>query len=78
VYGPFVDGDRYVVERPREFTTARAFLDSDAVLDCALGVRVESALEDDYRVLVGDEIATLAETFGTAFARYLSPTVRRG
>ena len=78
VYGPFVDGDRYVVERPREFTTARAFLDSDAVLDCALGVRVESALEDDYRVLVGDEIATLAETFGTEFARHLSPTVRRG
>ncbi|WP_435180930.1 CCA tRNA nucleotidyltransferase [Halorussus sp. AFM4] len=73
VYGPFVDGDRYVVERPREFETAGAFLRSDALLDVALGVRVESALEDGYDVLVGDEIADLADEFGTELADYFDP-----
>ena len=73
VYGPFVDGDRYVVERDREFTTARAFLDSDALFDVALGAHVESALEDGYDLLVGDEVATLAAEFGTALATYFSP-----
>ena len=73
VYGPFVDGDRYVVERDREFATARAFLASDALLDVALGAHVETALEDGYDLLVGDETATLAEEFGAELARYFSP-----
>ncbi len=73
VYGPFVDGDRYVVERDREFATARAFLDSDAILDIALGAHVETALEDGYDLLVGDDVAALAEEFGTELARYFAP-----
>jgi tRNA nucleotidyltransferase (CCA-adding enzyme) len=72
-YGPFVADDRYVVERAREFTTARDFLESDALFEVALGVHVESALEDDYAVLVGDDVATLAENFGGELARYFSP-----
>ncbi|MFC4406294.1 CCA tRNA nucleotidyltransferase [Haloarchaeobius iranensis] len=73
-YGPFVDGDdRYVVERAREFTTAAAFLRSDALFDVALGSGVERALADDYEVLVGDEVATLATAFGTELAAYFSP-----
>ncbi|MFC6754800.1 CCA tRNA nucleotidyltransferase, partial [Halorubrum tibetense] len=36
-YGPFIDGDRYVVEREREFTTVRGYLESDAAADVALG-----------------------------------------
>jgi tRNA nucleotidyltransferase (CCA-adding enzyme) len=75
-YGPFIDDDRYVVERQREFTTASEFLRSDALFDVSLGVHVESALEAGYDVHVGDEVATLAEEFGRDFARYLSPTVR--
>jgi len=72
-YGPFVDGDRYVVERPREFETAREFLDSDAVRDVALGARIEEALAGDYEVLVGDDTAALADEFGVELARYLDP-----
>ncbi|WP_327050927.1 CCA tRNA nucleotidyltransferase [Halomicrococcus gelatinilyticus] len=72
-YGPFVDGDRYVVERPREFTTATDFLASDALFDAALGVHVAEALRDDYAVLAGDEVATLAEEFGVELARYFDP-----
>ena len=72
-YGPFVDGDRYVVERAREFETAEAFLRSDALRDVALGVRVESALEDGYDVLVGDAVADLAEEFGVELADYFDP-----
>jgi tRNA nucleotidyltransferase (CCA-adding enzyme) len=73
VYGPFVDDDRYVVERDREFATARAFLDSEALLDVALGAHVETALENGYDLLVGEETATLAESFGTELARYFAP-----
>ncbi|WP_411967875.1 CCA tRNA nucleotidyltransferase [Haloferax sp. YSSS75] len=73
-YGPFLDGDRLVVERPREFTTATAFLTSDALFDVALGKHVESMLrEDGYEVLVGDEVATLADSFGDELGRYFDP-----
>ncbi|MFB6224696.1 MAG: CCA tRNA nucleotidyltransferase [Haloarcula sp.] len=73
VAGPFIDGDRYVVERPREFTTAVEFLSSDAVFDVGLGPRIESALEADYEVLVGTEIATLADDIGVDLADYFDP-----
>jgi len=73
-YGPFIDGDRYVVERPRAWTDAHALLESDALFDVALGTHVESALrEDGYEVLVGDEIERLAGEFGAELARYFSP-----
>ncbi|WP_135854895.1 CCA tRNA nucleotidyltransferase [Halorussus salinus] len=72
-YGPFIDGDRYVVERDREFETAEEFLRSDALFDVALGVHVESALEDGYDVLVGDEVAQLADEFGARLADYFDP-----
>jgi tRNA nucleotidyltransferase (CCA-adding enzyme) len=74
-YGPFLDGDRYVVERERTYTDAAAFLRSDAIFDVGLGSRVESALKEEYEVLVGTEIATLAETeaFGVELARYFDP-----
>jgi tRNA nucleotidyltransferase (CCA-adding enzyme) len=72
-YGPFVADDRYVVERAREFTTARDFLESDALFEVALGAHVESALEDSYDVLVGDDVAALADDFGLELARYFSP-----
>ena len=73
VYGPFVEGDRYVVEREREFATARAFLRSDALFDVALGVRVEAALRENYGVLAGAETASLAVPFGEELAAYFDP-----
>lgn len=76
-FGPFIHEDRYVVERSREFTSAREFLDSEALFDVALGTHVESALEERYRVLTGDDVAILADGFGEQFARYLSPSPRR-
>jgi len=72
-YGPFVDGDRYVVEREREFETAREFLASDALLDVALGAHVETRLQAGYEVLAGDDLGVLAGEFGTELARYLDP-----
>ena len=76
-YGPFIDGDRYVVERQREFETARELLASDALFDVALGAHVESTLRDTYELLVEREVATLAGSFGQELARYLAPTPRR-
>ncbi|WP_435062934.1 CCA tRNA nucleotidyltransferase [Halobaculum sp. EA56] len=84
VYGPFVDDGRYVVERPRgpEERDAVAVLDSDRILDAALGARVESALERGYDVLAGEELAQLAGgdagdggDFGVDLREYFEPEV---
>ncbi|MEF8757573.1 MAG: CCA tRNA nucleotidyltransferase [Halobacteriales archaeon] len=72
-YGPFVDADRYVVERDRGVRTAREFVESDALLDVGLGAHVETALEDEYEVLVGEAVASLADDFGVELARYFEP-----
>ena len=71
-YGPFIDGDRYVVERQREFTTVRGYLESDAAGDVALGAQVESAFADR-DVLVGEAVATLADRFGSALRSFYEP-----
>jgi len=72
-YGPFVDGDRYVVEREREVTSAAAFA-AEHLGDVALGAHVEGVVEDgDYEVLTGEAVASLADAFGAAFARYYDP-----
>ena len=75
VYGPFVEGDRYVVERPREFTTARAVAEGDALLEAGHGARVEEALREGYDVLAGEAVARLAESepLGVALAAYFDP-----
>ena len=71
-YGPFIDGDRYVVERQREFTTVRGYLESDAAGDVALGAQVESAFADR-DVLVGEAVATLADRFGSTLRSFYEP-----
>jgi len=71
-YGPFIDGDRYVVEREREFATVREYLESDAAGDVALGARVETAF-DDRDVLVGEAVATLAPAFGRPLREFYEP-----
>jgi tRNA nucleotidyltransferase (CCA-adding enzyme) len=73
VAGPFIDGDRFVVERPREFTSARAFLESAAVFDVRLGADVVSSLEAGSDVLVGDEVTALADEFGRDLAAFYDP-----
>lgn len=72
VYGPFVEGERYVVERPREFTSARTLL-AEAIFSVALGVAVEESLREGYEVLVGQETTELTAEFGTELARYFHP-----
>ncbi|WP_340100943.1 CCA tRNA nucleotidyltransferase [Salinibaculum salinum] len=72
-YGPYIDGDRYVVEREREFTSATELLASDALFETALGAHVESALTSGYDLLAGDEIASLADEFGTQLRTYFDP-----
>ncbi|QZY00213.1 CCA tRNA nucleotidyltransferase [Halobaculum rubrum] len=76
-YGPFVADGRYVVERERDPAErdAVAVLESDRILDAALGARVESALERGYDVLAGEEIATLTEEFGADLREYFEPSV---
>ncbi|MFC6874129.1 CCA tRNA nucleotidyltransferase [Halobellus marinus] len=72
-YGPFIEGDRYVVERKRSHTDAVEFLRSEELFAVGLGARVETALSEDYEVLAGRGVATLCEEFGTELARYFDP-----
>ncbi|MDZ7746551.1 MAG: hypothetical protein U5K28_08565 [Halobacteriales archaeon] len=51
--GPYLDGDRYVVERERDYRTPEAFT-ADAIFSVALGPAIERALETDYTVLAGE------------------------
>ena len=48
--------------------------DPRARLDRYLVAHVETALDDGYDLLVGDEIAALADDFGVPLARYFEPT----
>ena len=71
--GPFIDADgHYVVERPREARTPAELVEAN-LFGVSLGPHVESALEDGYEVLVGEEVAALADEFGVALARYFEP-----
>jgi tRNA nucleotidyltransferase (CCA-adding enzyme) len=74
VYGPFVEGGRYVVEREREHASAVELLGSEVPFDVALGPDVEAALRDGYELLVGEEIAELLGEFGVELARYYDPS----
>ncbi|MFW6321178.1 MAG: CCA tRNA nucleotidyltransferase [Halohasta sp.] len=73
-FGPFLDGERYVVERPREWTDAAALLDSEAIFEVGLGAHVETQLEADYDLLVGSEaVAELVGVVGPELTEYLDP-----
>jgi tRNA nucleotidyltransferase (CCA-adding enzyme) len=71
-YGPFINGDRYVVERQREFTTVRGYLESAAASNVALGAQVGSTFADR-DVLVGEAVATLTDRFGSALQSFYEP-----
>ena len=71
-YGPFIDGNRYVVERERAFTTVREYLESDAAGDVALGAQVEREFAER-DVLVGDAVVTLASRFGKPLREFYEP-----
>ena len=72
--GPYLDGDRYVVERERDYRTPESFAE-DALFSVALGPAVERALDTGYTVLAGEEIAALAGEFGTELREYFDPRV---
>lgn len=74
VYGPFIDGDRYVVERERDVRTAAAFLRGEDLLDVGLGADVRRILAEDYTVLVNEDITDLLPAFGDALARFYEPS----
>lgn len=72
VYGPFLDGWRYVAEREREIRTPEAFARA-SIWGVSLGPDVERALRDGYEVLAGEAIAALADPFGPELAAYFEP-----
>ncbi len=71
-YGPFLDGERYAVERERELRTPAAFV-REKLFDVALGAHVETALEEEYELLTDEQVAVLADAFGEELRRYFEP-----
>ena len=51
----YIEGGRYVADKPRKFTTPREFLEKD-VLKCALGKNVRESIKEGYELLDLDEI----------------------
>ncbi len=75
VYGPFLDGDRYVVERPRTVRSAVSWLQSDAVLEVKHGAAISTALAEERTVLTDESLLDLLPRFETALARHFAPSV---
>jgi len=73
VYGPFIEEGRYVVERERRATTARALLESEALFEVQHGVAIERALRDGFDLLAGEELTDLLPTFAPALGRHFDP-----
>ncbi len=74
VYGPFIDNDRYVVERERTITTARTLCSLDKLDKVRLGPAISRAIQDQYEVLIGKETADLLDEFGQELSDYFDPT----
>lgn len=73
VYGPFIEDDRYVVEREREIRTPQAFLRDERLFDVKLGDQLRPVLEEDYTVVVDTELTELLPAFEEALAEYFEP-----
>lgn len=73
VYGPFIEGDRYVVERDRSPTSAVTLLESEAVFDMRLGPAIRTAFRESYDVLVDDDLTGLIDEFGPDLYDYFHP-----
>lgn len=74
VYGPFIEGDRYVVERPREIRTAAALLTPDHLLNVGLGKDIRRVLAEGYDVLENDDVTALLPEFGRELRRFYEPS----
>ncbi len=73
VYGPFIEGDRYVIERERTIRTPRAFLASDRLFDVRIGDQLEPVLESGYDVLIDEDLIELLPSFGEELSAYFEP-----
>ncbi|WP_330630532.1 CCA tRNA nucleotidyltransferase [Halocatena halophila] len=71
-YGPFIDGNRYVAERPREIQTIDALIEAK-LFSIKLGAAVKRTLKSEYELLVGPATTALLPEFEGALARYFSP-----
>lgn len=75
--GPYIDGGRYEVEVPREFTHAKDLLSSPALLNVSLGKHIRQSLEKGWTLDEG--AACWQEEFAPFIARFFerySPLTR--
>ena len=71
VVGPFIDGDRLVVERQRDFTDASDFIRSDDLFaSVAMGADIESEIRNNLTIQHGDD--AIDELISSGFTRELT------
>ena len=75
VYGPFLEGDHYVVEKFRDFNDVVSLLNSDLIFTARIGPDIESALRDHYRVLSKSELLSLTDDFGIYLQKNFNPNL---
>lgn len=73
VYGPFIEDGRYVIERDRDIRTPQGFLRSDRLFEVKIGEQLTEQLEEDYTVLVDEELTELLPAFEVQLAEYFDP-----
>lgn len=73
VYGPFISGDRYIVERERKFSSASALLRSDEILSASLGAELVDDIAENREISVGDQIIDLLPEFSSDLAQFYNP-----
>ena len=72
-YGPFIEDDRYVVERYRTVRTIKALFQNGHLDEMKLGRDIRSALETEFDLLIGDTVVELLPEFGKALGSYYDP-----
>lgn len=76
VVGPFVEGGRLVVEQERDFQSAAAFIESNAVFETvSFGPAVERAFRANQQVFTGSALSVVSGRFPEQFSAYVDRSV---
>lgn len=72
-YGPFIEGDRYIVERYRDSRSISAIVTRERLDAIKLGRDVRRAMQTDFDLLVGEDVTELLPEYANALATYYEP-----
>lgn len=72
-YGPFIDGNRYVVERYRDVRSIAAVFERDRLDKIKLGRDIRQAMEHSVDILVGEDVTALLPEYSRTLGAFYDP-----